>query len=154
MPYGSPLAIAIFRHAHLSNHHIGPQWLLATVRQKYWVPNGRHQARQVVWNCVPCYRANPNPQLLEQIMGQLPPQRAQPIPPFYNCGVDYGSPITLVQWQGPGSARMKGYIALFVCFATRAVHIEAVRIESRIEEVVNESILGGTVTLPSPTRSS
>lgn len=100
--------------------------MLATVRQKYWIPNGRQQARQIVWNCVPCYRANPNPQLLEQIMGQLPPQRIQPMPPFYNCGVDYGGPITIVMRRGPGSATMKGYIALFVCFATRAVHIEAV----------------------------
>ncbi|XP_058816935.1 uncharacterized protein LOC131680234 [Topomyia yanbarensis] len=59
-------------------------------------------------------------------MGNLPPERTKPSDPFYVCGVDYGGPITLVQRRGPGSPTTKGYIAVFICFSTRAVHLEAV----------------------------
>lgn len=122
----SRLAQLIFHHEHLQNHHLGAQSLLATVRRTYWIPHGRNLARNTVWKCVPCFKFNPKRGLQQQIMGQLPPERTQPVPPFYISGVDYGGPITLVQRRGPGSPTTKGYIAMFVCFVTRAVHIEAV----------------------------
>ncbi|XP_053682304.1 uncharacterized protein LOC128732893 [Sabethes cyaneus] len=126
LPADSRLAELLFRYEHIRNHHLGAQSLLATIRRTYWIPRGRNLARKTVWNCVPCHRANPNRGMLQQIMGHLPVERTQPSPPFYITGVDYGGPITLVQRRAPGSPTTKGYIALFICFATRAVHLEAV----------------------------
>lgn len=126
LPSNSQLAQLVFHHEHLQNHHLGAQSLLAIVRRTYWVPQGRNLARNTVWKCVPCFKFNPKRGLLQQIMGQLPPQRTEPVHPFYITGVDYGGPITLVQRRGPGSPTTKGHIAMFVCFVTRAVHIEAV----------------------------
>ncbi|XP_055590106.1 uncharacterized protein LOC129742256 [Uranotaenia lowii] len=126
LPPESKLARLIFQQAHVQNHHLGAQALLDHVRRTFWVPKGRNLARNTVWNCVPCFKANPNRGIVQQVMGQLPPERLQQSPPFFYCGVDYGGPINIVERRGRGASTSKGYIALFVCFATRAVHIEAV----------------------------
>ena len=42
------------------------------------------------------------------------------------CGVDNAGPISIKFNNGCGVKLTKGYIASFVCFATKAVHIEAV----------------------------
>ena len=59
-------------------------------------------------------------------MGNLPKHRVTLERPFFNCGVDYAGPISIKFNKGRGAKSTKGYIALFVCFATKAVHIEAV----------------------------
>ncbi|XP_055604343.1 uncharacterized protein LOC129752593 [Uranotaenia lowii] len=126
LPAGCRLAKVLFHQEHVKNHHIGAQALLAFTRRRFWVPNGRNLARNTVWSCIPCYRKSPERGLTQPIMGQLPPERVNQAPPFFNSGVDYGGPITLVDRRGRGATSTKGYIAIFVCYATRAVHIEAV----------------------------
>jgi len=59
-------------------------------------------------------------------MGQLPPARVTPARPFYNSGLDYAGPVTLKTWRGRAARSYKGYLAIFVCLATSAVHIEVV----------------------------
>ncbi|KMQ91466.1 transposon polyprotein [Lasius niger] len=64
--------------------------------------------------------------LLLQQMGQLPVDRVQAARPFRSAGVDYAGPINLKASKGRGIKSFKGYICLFVCMASRAVHLEAV----------------------------
>lgn len=60
-------------------------------------------------------------------MANLPSTRVCPDNrPFLNSGVDYAGPINLRKSHGRGARSYKGYIAVFVCLATRAVHLEAV----------------------------
>ena len=59
-------------------------------------------------------------------MGDLSPARVRPSSPFERSGVDYAGPISLRLTKTRGKGTMKGYIAIFICLATRAVHIEAV----------------------------
>ncbi|XP_065092079.1 uncharacterized protein LOC135712910 [Ochlerotatus camptorhynchus] len=126
IPAESRLATIIFNHEHLRNHHLGATSLLSAVRETFWVPHGRKLARNTIWKCVPCHKNAPNRGMLQQIMGQLPETRVTPAPPFFHCGVDYAGPITLVEKRTRGTPTIKGYIAIFVCFATKAVHLEAV----------------------------
>ncbi|GFX45687.1 integrase catalytic domain-containing protein [Trichonephila clavipes] len=42
------------------------------------------------------------------------------------CGIDYAGPVLIKCNKGRGTKSTKGYIALFVCLATKAIHIEAV----------------------------
>lgn len=58
-------------------------------------------------------------------MGSLPNKRITPSRSFTMTGVDYAGPITLVN-KGRGRKTVKSYIALFVCFTTKAVYLEAV----------------------------
>lgn len=58
-------------------------------------------------------------------MADLPePRVGIPKYVFENCGLDYAGPFWYKEGQRKNSARRKCYIALFICFATKAVHIE------------------------------
>ncbi|XP_018566985.1 uncharacterized protein LOC108907687 [Anoplophora glabripennis] len=59
-------------------------------------------------------------------MGNLPAERLNPAPPFYTTGVDYAGPFLIKDKDGRGYKLKKCYISLFVCFSTRAVHLELV----------------------------
>lgn len=73
--------------------------------------------------CLQCLRwraAKP-----QQLMGDLPGPRVTPSRSFQHTGVDYTDPVMLQTSRGRGHKAHKAYIAVFVCFSTRAVHLEA-----------------------------
>lgn len=59
-------------------------------------------------------------------MGNLPSVRCTPSRPFLNSGMDFAGPYTLKNPVGRAPKTYKGYICLFVCMSTKAVHLEAV----------------------------
>ncbi|XP_071579872.1 uncharacterized protein [Temnothorax nylanderi] len=61
-------------------------------------------------------------------MGDLPKQRVIGFDrPFRSTGVDYAGPLQLRESQRKGRLHLsKGYIAIFTCLSTKAVHIELV----------------------------
>lgn len=111
----------LIQHFHLSVMHAGPQLLLSTIRQQYWPINGRNQARLCVFKCVQCFRVKPRSS--DQIMADLPESRINPAPPFSTTGVDYCGPFHLKPIHRRAAAQ-KVYLCIFVCFATKAAHLE------------------------------
>lgn len=63
---------------------------------------------------------------LAPIMGNLPPERLEPGFPFMRAGVNYLGPVFILNKKGRGSRVTKTYICLFICFTTRAMHLELV----------------------------
>lgn len=59
-------------------------------------------------------------------MGNLPSVRITPAKPFESTIVDYAGYFDIKPWSGRGRISVKGYVAVFVCMFTRAVHLEAV----------------------------
>ncbi|KAJ2948490.1 hypothetical protein O0L34_g7738 [Tuta absoluta] len=59
-------------------------------------------------------------------MGNLPPARITPSPAFTHCGVDYTGAVDVKLNRGRGVRTTRGYIAIFICMVTKAVHIELV----------------------------
>ena len=53
--------------------------------------------------------------------------RVTPSRAFFHCGLDYAGPFSALEYRGRGQRAQKVYIALFVCLATRAIHLELVR---------------------------
>ncbi|XP_055527262.1 uncharacterized protein LOC129719871 [Wyeomyia smithii] len=118
-----PLSALLASHFHLKLLHAGPQFLLATLRQKFWILGGRNLVKSVSHHCHTCFRSKPT--LVQQSTADLPQLRVSPTRPFSVCGVDYCGPFFLksaVRNRGP----TKVYVAIFVCFSTKAVHIELV----------------------------
>ncbi|XP_029158397.1 uncharacterized protein LOC114930709 [Nylanderia fulva] len=56
----------------------------------------------------------------------LPRDRVTPTRPFLSTGVDYAGPILLRTSKGRGHRAHKGYIAVFICFWSKATHLEVV----------------------------
>ena len=80
--------------------------------------------KKVIRACLTCSRhATRAP---TQLMGELTKARVRPSSPFEYSGVDYASPINIRLTKTRGKGTMKGYIAIFICMATRAAHIELV----------------------------
>lgn len=111
-------------HFHRAQKHPGPQALLATLRQKYWPLDGRNLTRKVVRECVTCWRQRPL--LAQQRMGELPHRRVDYSPLFSVCGVDFCGPVLTRLSFKRGGVSYQTYICVFVCFVTKAVHIEVV----------------------------
>lgn len=59
-------------------------------------------------------------------MGDLPGSRVKISRPFTHCGVDFGGPFLIREHKKRNARLSKAYICIFVCFATKAVHIELV----------------------------
>ncbi|XP_043501598.1 uncharacterized protein LOC122523780 [Polistes fuscatus] len=89
-----------------------------------WVLGRNRLIKSVIRVCMPCQRAKP--QLAHQLMGELPVDRVVGSRAFANSGLDYAGPVKVRMSKGRGNRSGKGYIALFVCFATRAIHLELV----------------------------
>ncbi|XP_038121615.1 uncharacterized protein LOC119770569 [Culex quinquefasciatus] len=86
---------------HLRLFHAGTQLMLATMRQKFWPLRGRDLCRQTTHQCKDWFKAKPQ---------------------LYS--VDYFGPVYIRQGYRRGP--VKAYVAVFVCFGTKAVHLELV----------------------------
>jgi len=123
LPGNDPLVRLLVEKIHREHYHCGPQALLAQLRQRFWPLKGKSLARSVVQRCIKCTRAKPI--FYEQIMGNLPLPRVEAVRPFLNSGVDYCGPFW-VHYKVRGKRPQKAYLAVFCCFASKAVHLELV----------------------------
>lgn len=116
----------IFKHEHRRTHHCGPEQLLSIMRTRFWPIAGRAGAKRVIRNCLDCFRVQPKK--TNHVMGNLPASRVCNVSrPFTITGIDYAGPIQIREHKRRGRVLLtKGYIAIFVCFTTKAIHIELV----------------------------
>ncbi|XP_076302005.1 uncharacterized protein LOC143220175 [Lasioglossum baleicum] len=119
------LLTLIIRHAHLQTLHGGSQLTLSVLRREYWILRARSTVRTVLYKCVPCTRERA--EIPTELMGDLPTARVTPESrAFTHTGVDYAGPISIRTTPGRGHKTHKAYIAIFVCMAVKAIHIELV----------------------------
>ncbi|XP_050296650.1 uncharacterized protein LOC126736367 [Anthonomus grandis grandis] len=109
---------------HLRALHAGNQGTLSHIRQNYWIIDGKMAVKSCIRNCIKCFRANP-PNLTYK-MGDLPSVRVKPSKVFLSVGIDYAGPFNLKDGQTKTRKIIKCYVAIFVCMATKALHIDLV----------------------------
>jgi transposase InsO family protein len=114
----------LMREIHERNLHAGQLATLAIARQKFWPIRGRQIIKQQIRQCIRCFRARPK--MVSQPMGSLPSTRITPSPTFHHTGVDYCGPFTIKSSSLRNAKTELAYVAVFVCFATKAVHLELV----------------------------
>ena len=88
------------------------------------VVGARRLAHTTCKSCITCRKVTARTEA--QMMGQLPHQRVHPSPAFTISGVDYAGPFTLKKGHTRKPVLVKTYIAIFVCFSSKATHIEIV----------------------------
>lgn len=115
---------SLFKWTHVKLLHGGPKAMMAAVQRRYWVPRGKVVANQTFFDCNTCFKAKPT--AYQQIMGQLPKDRSSSSSrPFTVTGVDFCGPF-IVHNKGRGSRPTTMYLAVFVCFNSKAIHLELV----------------------------
>ncbi|KAJ0181817.1 hypothetical protein K1T71_002539 [Dendrolimus kikuchii] len=124
IPRQSHIAKLIIANAHEKTLHGGPQLTINYIHSKYWIVNLRNLVKSYIHKCVTCIRYSST--TVHPLMGQLPTARATTSRPFLQSGLDYAGPIAVRTTKGRGHKATKGYICLFICMATRAIHLEVV----------------------------
>lgn len=117
------------------NLHGGEQTTLNAVRLKYWPVNGRSIVKSIINKCVTCFRAKPK--ISSYIMGDLLENRVIQTRPFLNTGLDYCGPFYIKEKKYRNRGKIKVYACIFVCFATKAIHIEM------ISDLTTDAFLSG-----------
>lgn len=124
LPHGTHFTNLVIDEAHKKTLHGGPSLMLSHLRTKYWIISAKSLVRDYVRKCVTCKRYSKAAQT--QLMGQLPACRVRPARPFQHCGVDFAGPISIRTSKGRGHQSYKGYICVWVCMATKNLHLEAI----------------------------
>ncbi|KFM75025.1 Jerky-like protein, partial [Stegodyphus mimosarum] len=123
----------------------GPQWLsqpmihvqqdlsvelesmnysISVIRHRFWIVSARDIIRKCLNQCVICRRFRA--QTATQQMADLPASRVTQSRAFSRVGIDFAGPFNVKYRNGRGAKIFKCYICLFICFTTRAIHLELV----------------------------
>lgn len=124
LPRHSRFTYMIIEAIHKENCHPGLGTTQYLLMQLFWVFSSKRAIRHCLSKCVSCYKTNPK--LLEPFMSDLPASRVNQVKPFSIVGVDYAGPFQIKLGKHRGAKIGKAYLCLFVCFSTKAVHLEVV----------------------------
>lgn len=112
------------KHAHIQTGHGGAQQMLQFIRQQYWILKARQLAKTIIYRCSQCRRHHLA--TASTLMAQLPAERTTPQRAFKQCGVDFMGPVNIASRKGRAPQITRGYVSVFVCLVTRAIHLEIV----------------------------
>ncbi|GFY18346.1 uncharacterized protein TNCV_2047521 [Trichonephila clavipes] len=124
LPKTHHLTDLIIIHFHKISLHSGTQTTLFLIRQYYWIPSGQNRVRRVINRCLTCFQTRIR--TVNQMMGDLPKDRVVPSRPFEKVGLDFAGPIITKPNLKRSTVTLKSYIAIFICFCTKATHFEVV----------------------------
>lgn len=125
LPRRHPITSAIIKQKHVKCKHGGPKLTESVFRQKYWISDSQRAIKSVLHHCIDCFKTKPRP--MQQYMADLPANRVNAVEkPFSNTALDYTGCISIKLAGGRGHKSQKAYISIFVCMATKAIHLELV----------------------------
>lgn len=124
LPHNCNFSSLLVKFFHLKTLHGGINLTLNTLRSEFWIVRARQLVKRSINLCYSCLRYRGS--TMYQKLANLPPFRIRPSRPFLKSGVDYAGPFNLRASAGRGQKSFKGYIAVFICLCTRAVHLELV----------------------------
>ncbi|XP_041673673.1 uncharacterized protein LOC121529782 [Drosophila eugracilis] len=122
LPYDCHLSRLLVQFTHRITLHGGNQLMIRLIRAKFCIPRVRNLIKSVVYACKVCDIHKKK--LQTQLMGELPKERTSFSRPFTYTGVDYAGPFEIKNYTGRACLITKGYVLVFVCFSTKAIHLE------------------------------
>ena len=118
VPKSHHIAKLLVEHYHAAGH-CGREYVVAQLRERYWIVGIRSIVRSVLKQCYRC-KINHEP-AAKQRMSDLPKERIRADePPFSYVGVDYFGPYLVKRAR----STVKRYGCVFVCLNSKAIHIE------------------------------
>lgn len=125
LPREHRLTALVIEEYHRRFSHPGLQTLQNLISQDFWILSSKRAINAITSSCLKCYRVRPQV-ASPPLMGDLPAFRVSQLKPFSSSAVDYAGPFNISLGRARGSKSYKGYICVFVCTATKAVHLELV----------------------------
>lgn len=122
LPRDIRLSQLIIERVHHHNMHPGLQSMQHLIRQNFWILGIKRAIRSVVSKCIICFKTQPK--TFAPLMGNLPKLRVSKLKPFSCVGTDFCGPFEITMSKVRGAKKLKSYLCLFVCFATKAIHLE------------------------------
>ena len=119
-----PLTILLLSSRHKTLCHCGPTLLSSSVSAEYYITGVKQLARTICKKCLTCRKIAAKAH--QQLMGQLPEARLSKAPAFTTTGIDFAGPFKLKTSQIRRAPTVDGFLCVFVCFSTKAIHLEAV----------------------------
>ncbi|XP_064554390.1 uncharacterized protein LOC135439586 [Drosophila montana] len=123
IPANCDFSRLLVRFTHLICFHGGNQLVMRLIRAKYWIPKLKVLVKSTINSCKVCVIHRRR--LQTQLMGELPRARSTFSRPFTHTGVDFAGPFDIKSYIGRACKITKGYVCVFVCFSTKAIHLEA-----------------------------
>ena len=109
----------IIRYFHKRSAHFGQEYVLARIRERFWIMQARPSVRRIIRSCFDCKRRCGKPG--KQKMADLPEDRVTADkPPFSFVGIDCFGPFLVKR----GRCIVKRYGIIFTCLTIRAIHLE------------------------------
>ena len=106
-------ANAAHNDAHKRTLHGGPTATVAEMKRQIWAMK---KASACIKKCVTCFRFKSGP--TQQLMGDLPFSRIEAPERVVSCvGLDFEGSLTFKY----GTECVKGYVAAFICFASKVI---------------------------------
>ena len=123
LPVGSVIKSRIIEWCHNRSGHSGRNMTLNEIGcNVFWIINGNTAVRSHIYHCVTCRKLRDK--FGEQKMADLPEERSSDAASFTYVGIDmFGSFVTI-----EGRKELKRCGAIFICTASRAIHLEVVNL--------------------------
>uniref|UniRef100_A0A0A9Z001 Integrase catalytic domain-containing protein n=1 Tax=Lygus hesperus TaxID=30085 RepID=A0A0A9Z001_LYGHE len=124
LPRQCHLSDILVDYYHQTYLHPGPNTLQAIIQRRFWIPSLRRLIRHRGFHCNRCFKSKAK--ALTPLMGDLPSYRVIGGRAFLHVGIDFAGPFALKESQRRKAALGKAYLCLYVCMATKAIHLEVV----------------------------
>ena len=109
--------------------HGGLILTMAAARENYWITKLQQVTKRVIRNCFRCKQLQVKP-FATLPEGQLPIDRTTRLRRFQVNGTDFTGPIV---YRAKNKKEKKPYILLFTCSLTRAIHLELLPDQTKVE---------------------
>ncbi|XP_069965825.1 uncharacterized protein [Bactrocera oleae] len=123
LPYSSRLTKLLTQFTHSITLHGGNQLVLRLMRTEFWIPKLKTLIKSIIHQCKTCVLHKKSE--TTQLMAALPAERTTLTRPFAATGIDFAGPYDIKNYTGRACLITKSYVCVFVCFATKAIHLEA-----------------------------
>ncbi|XP_067620476.1 uncharacterized protein [Eurosta solidaginis] len=122
IPDNSRYCALLLDFLHATLLHADAQLMIRMVQQEYYIPRLKQRVKKCIFQCKKCtiYKQK----MKSQVMAALPPERVTYSLPFHTTGVDFAGPFLVKTSTLRRASYAKAYVCVFVCFSTKAIHLE------------------------------
>lgn len=109
-------------HLHQYLMHAECSLMCRMTQTEFYISRLKRKVKSIIRDCKTCTIFKQRQ--CSQIMAPLPADRCSLTPPFHTTGIDFAGPVELKSSNVRQSPYIKGYVCVFVCFSTKAIHLE------------------------------